>query len=108
MKYKEKRLAFALTLILLLGLLAGCGKKASLYEVLVNDTAGTPVPGVTIQFCSDTECILGTTDEKGLAVFEKEAGRYTIHVLKAPEGYAADPTEYDAPAEPGRVTIVLK
>lgn len=108
MKHKGKTLAFALALILLLGLLAGCGKTARPYEVLVNDAAGKPVPGVTIQFCSDIECILGTTDEKGLAVFEKEAGRYTIHVLKAPEGYTADSTEYDAPAEPGRVTIVLK
>ena len=38
----------------------------------------------------------------------KEAGRYTVHVLKAPEGFAADDTEYPAPAAPGRVTIVLK
>ena len=77
-------------------------------EVLVNDAAGKPVPGVTIQFCSDTECIMGTTNDKGIAAFDKEAGSYTIHVLKVPEGYAPDDTEYSAPAKPGLVTIVLK
>ena len=38
----------------------------------------------------------------------QEAGKYTIHILKAPEGFAKDDTEYPAPAEPGRMTITLK
>lgn len=108
MEKRKRAWALCLALTLALGVLAGCGRKASAYEVLVNDAAGKPVPGVTIQFCSDTECIMGTTDDSGRAVFEKEAGVYTVHVLKAPEGYAADEAEYPAPAEPGRVTIVLK
>ena len=88
--------------------LTACGGKAPKnYEVLVNNSGGKPVSGVTIQFCSDTECLLGTTDEKGTAVFEKEAGSYTVHVLKVPEGYTEDKTEYPAPEKPGRVTIVL-
>ena len=51
---------------------------------------------------------MGTTNENGIAVFEKEAGNYTIHVLKVPEGYAPDDTEYTAPDKPGQVVIVLK
>ena len=113
---KTKRiLALCFALILVVGLLTACGGKTpgnektpSSYEVLVNDKAGKPVAGVSIQFCSDTECVLGKTDANGIAVFEKEAGKYTVHVLKAPEGYAADDTEYPAPAEPSRITIVLK
>ena len=93
--------------MLALCLLAGCGEKA-VYEVLVTDEAGKPVPGVVIQFCSDTECVLGTTDETGLVSFDKAAGRYTVHVLKAPESYASDAAVYPAPTQPGRMTIVLR
>ena len=109
MKKMRRTLAIVLALILAIGVLAGCGKKApDKYEVLVNDQSGKPVAGVTVQFCSDTECIMGETDANGIAVFEKEAGKYTIHILKAPEGFAKDDTEYPAPADPGRMTIVLK
>ena len=107
MKTVRKVLAVCLLLALAVVALAACGKKAN-YEVLVNDTSGKPVSGVTIQFCSDTECNMGTTNENGIAVFEKEAGNYTIHVLKVPEGYAPDDTEYTAPDKPGQVVIVLK
>ena len=51
---------------------------------------------------------MGETDANGIAVFEKAAGKYTVHILKAPEGFAKDDTEYPAPAEPGKMTIVLK
>ncbi len=108
MRKTGKAIALCLLLALAVIALAGCGRKAANYEVLVNDTAGRPVAGVTVQFCSDTECLVGKTDEKGIAVFEKEAGSYTVHVLKAPEGYAPDDTEYAAPEKPGRVTIVLR
>ena len=101
-----KRLALCLALVVVLGLLVGCG-KAAVYEVLVNDADGKGVPGVTIQFCSETECSMGTTDENGIAIFDKPAGSYTVHVLVAPEGYSRDDTEYAAPARPGRVTIAL-
>ena len=100
MKNMKKAIALCLVLILVLGVLAGCGKPAK-YEVLVKDEAGKPVAGVTIQFCSDTECLMGTTDGNGSAVFDQ-------NVLKVPEGYAPDSTEYAAPAQPGQVTIVLK
>ncbi|HAE45565.1 MAG TPA: hypothetical protein DCG37_08245 [Lachnospiraceae bacterium] len=104
----KKVTAVCLVMMLVFCVSAGCGSKKTSYEVLVTDEAGGPVTGVTIQFCSDTECLLGTTDEKGLAAFEKEAGAYTVHVLKVPEGFAADDTEYKAPAEPGQMTVTLK
>ena len=109
MKKIRKAVVLCLLLALTVSALTACGdSKKTNYEVLVNDTAGKPVAGVTIQFCSDTECIMGTTDEKGIASFNREAGSYTVHVLKVPEGFAADLTEYPAPAAPGRVTIILK
>ena len=109
MKKIRKAVVLCLLLALTVSALTACGdSKKTNYEVLVNDTAGKPVAGVTIQFCSDTECIMGTTNDKGIAAFDKEAGSYTIHVLKVPEGYAPDDTEYSAPAKPGLVTIVLK
>ena len=109
MKKMKRTLAIVLALILAIGVLAGCGKKApSKYEVLVNDQSGKPVAGVLVQFCSDTVCIMGETDANGIAVFEKAVGKYTVHILKAPDGFAKDDTEYPAPAEPGKMTIVLK
>ena len=85
MKKIRKAVVLCLLLALTVSALTACGdSKKTNYEVLVNDTAGKPVAGVTIQFCSDTECTLGTTNENGIAVFEKEAGSYTVHVLKMP------------------------
>ena len=65
------------------------------YRVVVSDTDGDLVKGATIQFCSDTTCIMGKTDENGVAVFEMEEGPiYTVHVLKVPEGYVKNTGEY--------------
>ena len=102
-----KAVALSLVLILTVCLLAACGKPAK-YEVLVEDEAGKPVSGVTIQFCSDTECMMGTTDANGIAAFEQEAGSYTVHVLKGPEGFESVTDEFTAPAQPWRLVIVLK
>ena len=105
MKKIKRLLALCLMLILALCLFAGCGKKS--YEVLVTDQGGSPLAGVAVQFCSDTECIMGQTDAKGIAVFEKGAGKYTVHILSVPQGYILDKTEYPAPSEPGRMTIKI-
>ena len=107
MKKMYRLAALLLIAALTFAAFGGCG-KAAVYEVLVNDEAGDPVPGVSIQFCSDTECIVEKTGEDGIASFDMPSGSYTVHVLKVPDGFAADDTEYPAPAEPGRVTIVLK
>ncbi len=87
---------------------AAAKEAAGPYQVLVTDEAGDPVPGVTVQFCSDSSCVLGKTGDDGIAAFDSAAGRYTIHIKKVPQGFARDKTEYTAPEEPGLVTIVLK
>ena len=62
----------------------------SLYRVIVVDEDGNPIPEVAVQFCSDTACMLGETDETGTAVFEEEKGHYTVHILEAPEEYIVE------------------
>ena len=63
------------------------GKGEGAYIVLVTDENGTPVPGVKVQFCSDTQCMMGRTDNTGVAVFNMEPGNYEAHILKQPDGY---------------------
>ena len=78
------------------------------YHVVVRNEEGEPVPGAFVQFCSETQCMMEKTDSDGVAAFNVGAGQYTIHILRVPEGYERDGTEYEAPAEPGEVFIVLK
>lgn len=78
------------------------------YRIICVDESGAPVAGATVQFCSDMQCMMGKTDENGVAEFDEEPGHYTVHLLKPPEGFAKDKTEYEAPAVPGDVTIVVK
>ncbi len=114
----NKRMICKMTAILLAAafLLTACGAKQtapvgtaeeSAYRVAVTDEAGDPVPGVLIQFCSDTLCMAEETGQDGTVSWKAEAGTYTVHVLKAPEGYAEDPAEYAAPEKPGTVVITL-
>ena len=79
-----------------------------IYAILVTDEDGKPVPGVTVQFCSDVACMTADTGADGVARFECEAGAYTVHLFKVPVGYIPDGTEYFAPGEPGAMTLVLK
>ena len=65
------------------------------YRVIVSDTDGDLLKDVKVQFCSDTLCSLGTTDENGVAVFQMEEGQtYTVHILKVPAGYEKHTQEY--------------
>ncbi len=65
------------------------------YRVIVSDTDGNLVKGTTIQFCSDTTCSMGKTDENGMAVFKMEEGQvYSVHVLKVPAGYEKHTGDY--------------
>ncbi len=83
-------------------------EKANACRVIVSDEAGSPVAGVKVQFCSDTACMAKDTDAEGTASFAAEKGQYTVHVLKAPEGYAPCTEEFAAPEDLGDVKVTLK
>ncbi|MBR4235021.1 MAG: redoxin domain-containing protein [Clostridia bacterium] len=62
------------------------------YTVSVVDQYGDAVPGVIINFCTDTLCEQVTTDEDGVAVYCAEPDIYHVQVIKAPAGYEIDKT----------------
>ena len=97
---------FCLLLTLLTGAVTVFAESGG-YEIQVTDEEGSPVSGAMVQFCSDTECMMQKTDDAGLARFDQPAGSYTVHILKVPEGFAPDSTEYSAPETPGLMTITL-
>ncbi len=58
------------------------------YLIFVKDAnTDEPLADVRVQFCSDTQCMMGRTDNTGAAVFDMEPGNYEAHILKQPEGY---------------------
>ena len=75
------------------------------YKVIVNDQNGAPVKGVTIQFCSDDQCVLGNTDAKGETVFDFPEGKYIVHILAVPEGFEDDENEYTAAGSVTEITL---
>ena len=61
------------------------------YLIFVKDAnTDEPLADVRVQFCSDTQCMMGRTDNTGAAVFDMEPGNYEAHILKQPEGYQAN------------------
>ena len=79
------------------------------YRVIVTDSDGDFVPGVRVQFCSDSMCRMGKTDENGVAVFNAEEGTiYTVHIMKFPEGYVPNAQEYKTTETFCDVCIVLQ
>ena len=81
---------------------------AGMYRIYVADESGKPVEGATVQFCSDSSCLLGKTDAQGLASFAEPEGNYTVHILKAPADFEKNTTEYTMPAAYSDLSIVLK
>lgn len=80
----------------------------SVYRVIVTDNEGSPIPGAVVQFCSDSMCMVGETDEEGTAVFENEEGVYTVHILTAPEEYEATEEEFETAETYSDVFIMLQ
>ena len=77
------------------------------YRVHVTDGTN-PVEKVTVQFCSDTACLIGKTNADGYASFDQPAGAvYTIHILKTPSGYAKNEAEYETLREFCDVEVVI-
>ena len=60
------------------------------YGLHVADQDGAPVPGVYVNFCTDTACVMCFSDEDGLISFDGAPDRYHVQVLKVPEGYSLD------------------
>ena len=73
----------------------GCGSAIASSSMATELIKGKPVADASVQFCSDLSCTLQKTDADGMASFEAEEGAYTAHVLKAPEGYEKNDTEYE-------------
>ena len=104
-----KRIICLCCMLILMTGIACTGANDKAYSVLVVDESDNPVNGVTVKFCSDTECVLGTTGSDGIAVFETDkAGKYTVQMIKVPEGYAEDGTEYETDKNNGQLKVVLK
>ena len=80
---------------------------AVVYRVNVTDEDG-PVEEVTIQFCDDTSCRFGDTDENGTVFFEAPAGIYEVHVMEVPDGYMEDEEVYQTTGDSDEVNIVLE
>ena len=99
LKLKNKLVSLILTAGMAASLMAGyvSGQEAevsdtaipdNVYVICVQDAqSGEPVADAMIQLCDGTSCMMEGTDEDGNAIFEAEAGDYTAHVLKVPEGY---------------------
>ena len=78
-------------------------------RVIVSDTEGNAVEGAMVQFCSDEACTLGKTDAQGVAAFEVEEGTtYTVHILKAPEGYEKNEEEFTVEDVSNPVSFILR
>ena len=53
------------------------------------------VPGVVVNFCTDTMCVPVTTDENGVAVFQGLPAQYHVQIISTPDGLeAAAETEW--------------
>ena len=103
----KKTLAMILMLCMMLTMLSARAFADGGYQIQVVDEAGIPVEGVMVQFCTDSQCMMGKTDTDGIAAFDEPAGTYTIHLLKVPAGYAKDSTEYEAPETPDLVVLTI-
>ena len=69
------------------------------YLVSLEDTDGYPVPGVKLQLCDDTVCVMGETDENGNAEFAARGVPCSVMILKAPEDYVFTDEKFSVPEE---------
>jgi thiol-disulfide isomerase/thioredoxin len=80
------------------------------YRVLVKDEDDQPLQEVTVQFCDDTSCRYGETDEQGWVTFEvPEEKAYDVHIADAADEYEYDPEViFKTDAVASDTTVVLK
>ena len=65
-------------------------KAKEAYVLYTVDQNGQPVPGVTVNFCTDTACNTQVSDENGLITVSGAPENYHVQLLKVPEGYSYD------------------
>ncbi len=61
------------------------------YTLHFIDQNGSPVPGVFVNFCTDTACSMQISDETGTVSFGGTPDAYHVQLLQAPEGFSFDP-----------------
>lgn len=67
------------------------GQAAEAYVLHIVDQDGAPVPGVTVNFCTDATCTPAQSGDDGLIRFDGAPDSYHVQLLQAPEGYSFDP-----------------
>ena len=60
------------------------------YILHAADQYGNPVPGVYVNFCTDTACVPAEADEDGIISFTGAPDRYHVQILEVPDGYGFD------------------
>ncbi len=65
--------------------------QAQAYVLHIVDQDGEPVPGVAVNFCTDTACTMLQSDGSGTICFDGAPDACHVQLLKAPEGYSFDP-----------------
>lgn len=78
------------------------------YVIAVIDEGGSPIEGVMVQLCDESTCMAAFTDAEGVIRHAGNGQPIEVHVLKAPEGYAANDEVYSLPESGGSLTITLK
>lgn len=79
------------------------------YLVFVKDAETmAPIQNVRLQFCSDSLCQMGKTDENGVAAFHSDPGTYTVHLMKAPDGYVSSTEEFTLDQDTREATYFLE
>ena len=61
------------------------------YILHIVDQYNEPVPGMKVNFCTDTTCMMLESDENGTISFSGAQDVYHVQLYRAPEGYSFDP-----------------
>ena len=66
------------------------GNTLQAYIMHVVDQDGSPVEGVTVNFCTDISCVPKESDEDGLITFTGAPDVYHVQIIDVPDGYSWD------------------
>ena len=60
------------------------------YTINVMDQDHQPVPGVCVNFCTESACAMVESDENGVIFFDGAPDVYHVQIIVVPEGYSFD------------------